>query len=428
MATLNGILQFIAQAPNPYPALSSVALKNCQSYGAIGGTGWTGTAGCETTIRGKKIPFNERDNRGSTYLYFTPQDQTVGLANVKGIGWQGIGDVVGGKPARTLLPARFYQRVFTLRKREGERELIGLHTPPYVYPLRLKSEGTWDDTGLPFKQKLSIVRAELEMESQVMITAPLLPVPAKADFSVDGTVMAPGEESASGIYQATDTLEPVDAAIAVSNKGWTAKDTRHAKSQVMAEQEAFKYGRDIASVEKALNEGKELAQLSHVFSARDKGDGQVLVTRSETPYEARLRLQDEYVEPLSFHSAIPNNPEHSRQVLAYDVAIGAGQSVDDVTFYAYLCRVADWRLDWKKTDGGIFSQGVAESDLPDEDVEGIYLLEEGENRNLIEATVGFRTSGILPAIVGETNIPALVASQTLAERDAGKPVSFGGRA
>ncbi len=65
---------------------------------------------------------------------------------------------------------------------------------------------------------------------------------------------------------------------------------------------------------------------------------------------------------------------------------------------------------------------------PDEDVEGIYLLEEGENRNLIEATVGFRTSGILPAIVGETNIPALVASQTLAERDAGKPVSFGGRA
>lgn len=428
IATLNGILQFIAQAPNPYPALSSVALKNCQGYGAIGGTGWTGTAGCEASIKGEKVPFNERDNRGSTYLYFTPQDQTVGLANVKGIGWQGIGDVVSGKPARTLLPARFYQRVFTLRKREGERELIGLHTPPYVYPLRLKSEGTWDDTGLPFKQRLSVVRAELEMGSQVMITAPLLPVPAKADFAVDGTVMAPGEDSASGIYQATDTLEPVDAAIAVSNKGWTSKDTRHAKSQIMVEQEAFKYGRDIASVEKALNEGKELAQISHVFSARDKGDGQVLVTRSETPYEARLRLQDEYVEPLSFHSAIPNNPEHSRQVLAYDVAIGAGQSVDDVTFYAYLCQVADWRLDWDRKDKGITGQESDESDHLDDTATSHFRSEESSNRSLINATVTYRTSGILPTIVSKTNMPNLVVSQTLAERDASKSVSFGGNA
>ena len=107
--------------------------------------------------------------------------------------------------------------------------------------------------------------------------------------------------------------------------------------------------------------------------------------------------------------------------------IGAGQSVGDVTFYAYLCRVADWRLDWKKTDGGIFSQGVAESDLPDEDVEGLYLLEDGVNRNLIEAPVGYRTSGVLPAIVGKTSMPPLVVSQTLSERYSNKSIIMGGR-
>lgn len=52
IATLNGILQFIAQAPNSYPALSNVALKNCPGYGAIGGSGWTGGAGVKPVSKG----------------------------------------------------------------------------------------------------------------------------------------------------------------------------------------------------------------------------------------------------------------------------------------------------------------------------------------------------------------------------------------
>ncbi|WP_350615356.1 DUF3274 domain-containing protein [Pseudomonas sp. HY7a-MNA-CIBAN-0227] len=425
MATLNGILQFIAGAPNQSPALSKIALKNCQGYGAIGGPDWMGSAGSAANIDGEKVPFNERDNRGCTYLYFTPHDQTVGLANVKGIGWQGGGDEVHGKPARTLLPNRFHQRVFTLRKRGGEKELIGLHTPPYVYPLRIKGEGIWDDTGLPFKQRLSFVRGELEPGSQVMLTAPLLPVPVYTDFSADGTVTAPGDDSKSGIYQSTDTLDPVDAAIAVSNKGWTAEDTRHARSELMSEPDAFKYGRDPLSVERALNEGKDKAHSTSVFAARAKGDGQVLITRSETPYEARLRLQEEYREPLSFHSAIPNNPEHSRRVLAYDLAIGAGESVDDTTFYAYLCRVADWRLDWKRTDGDIIGQNEDDFERPEEEVQQLYL--QDEHRILIDSTVRYRQTGTLPDTVKST-MPLLVATQTLEGQKLGKPVRFGGEA
>ena len=185
----------------------------------------------------------------------------------------------------------------------------------------------------------------------------------------------------------------------------------------------FKYGRTPANVEEALNEGKEQAQMTHVFSARAKGDGQVLVTRSETPYEARLRLQKDYIEPLSFHSAIPNNPEHSRQVLAYDVAIGAGESVDDVTFYAYLCRVADWRLNWKRKRGSANGQFEVESDQPDDDVQTFHRSEEAKNRSLIDSTEVYRKSGNLSKIAD--NMPSLVAYQTLAQRDAGKPIQFG---
>lgn len=188
-----------------------------------------------------------------------------------------------------------------------------------------------------------------------------------------------------------DTLDPIDAAIGVSNGGWKEKDSGHAVAQQVDTALAYRYGRDTRSVERALNEGKELARQTHVFSARELGTGMVLVTRAETPYEARLRLQtaEGHLEPLSFHSAIPNNPEHNRRVLAYDLAIGAGDSVDDVVFYQYLCRVADWRLDWKAKDKGLNGQANDEIHIPSEEVQALYHAEEPKNSELIEGVRNF---------------------------------------
>lgn len=99
-----------------------------------------GGLGCQTTIDGERLSFDERDNRGSVYLYFTPQDQTVGLANVQGIGWRGIAEQVKGLPGRTGLPQGFHQRIFTVRKRNGEKEKIGGHALPmstlFCWPAR----------------------------------------------------------------------------------------------------------------------------------------------------------------------------------------------------------------------------------------------------------------------------------------------------
>ncbi|MBB4866993.1 hypothetical protein HNP46_005901 [Pseudomonas nitritireducens] len=426
LTTLTGILDYICARPNMNPALSSIALKNCQGYGAIGGAGWTGSQGSTASIGAEKVSFDERDNRGCAYLYFTPQDQIVGLANVQGIGWRGVGDQVKGLPARTSLPQRFYQRIFTLRKRNGEKEKIGLHTPPYVYPLLQSGEATWEDTLLPFSQKLPVARAGLSAGETVMLTAPLLPIPAEANFDNIGTVTAPGAGSASGVYQVLDTLDPIDAAIGVANGGWKEKSTRNAVSQSIDLPLAYKYGRDPSSVERALNEGKDIAQQTHVFSARDLGNGMVLVTRAETPYEARLRLQTAagHQEPNSFHSAIPNNPEHSRQVLAYDLAIGAGDSVDDAVFYQYLCRVADWRLDWEVKDGGFNGQSDTEVDTPNNEMTALYRADVA-NHDLIDATVTYHKSGEFPQMVSNT-LPSLVATQTIGDRRNDVPVRSGG--
>lgn len=432
IATLKGILQFIAQSPNPVPALSSVALNNCPGYGAIGGPGWSGGPASQATIDGEKRSFNERDNRGCSYLYFTPQDQTVGLGNVQGIGWQGIGDSVEGQPARTQLPLSFHQRIFTVRKRNNAKEEIGKQVPPYAYPLLLEGEATWEDTGLGLLDRGG--RATLKPGTTVILTAAQLPVPAMADFSTDGVMTAPGAESASGVYQMMDKLDPIDAAIGLSNDkslrikpAWRPKDTKYARQEMMDQSIAFKYGRDAARVKEARDELYELSQRAHVFAVRSMGDGQVLVTRGETPYEARLRLQGEdYQEPQSFHSGIPNNPEHSRRVLAYDVAIGAGESVDDLTFYEYLCRVADWRLDWKRKDEGITGSDNDKSDLPSETTAMYYRLEDRSNRDLINSTVDYRVNGKLPEIVINTDMPSLVATQTWGGEKLGYPICFGG--
>ncbi|WP_171435495.1 effector protein Tle3 domain-containing protein, partial [Pseudomonas aeruginosa] len=113
--------------------------------------------------------------------------------------------------------------------------------------------------------------------------------------------------------------------------------------------------------------------------------------------------------------------------LAYDLAIGAGDSVDDVVFYQYLCRVADWRLDWNATraKGRAQVESDTELDLPDEDVRALYRAEEAGNRKLIDSTEIYRRSGAIPSIVGNT-LPSLVATQTINDRYYDRPVCFGG--
>jgi hypothetical protein len=231
--------------------------------------------------------------------------------------------------------------------------------------------------------------------------------------------------------------DPIDAAIVVSNGGWEPKNREYSQEELLDEQQVYRYGSGLAQITESRNLGREQADKAEVFSAQKLGNGQVLIVRGETPFEARIRLQNQDLGkqiPLSFHSGIPANPEHSRRVLAFDVAVGAGRSVDDLEFYAYLCRVADWRLDWKRTHAGNRSDYEAQSEAADpiDEVMLFYERENARNLSLINATCLYRSSapvektagekpatqggGILPSSVLETTLPSLVISRTKGDR------------
>lgn len=185
------------------------------------------------------------------------------------------------------------------------------------------------------------------------------------------------------------------------------------------------------------------ANWHRISSAVYQGGRSFLVTYQETPNQARRRMMDAPAgsnEAISFHSAIPTSATHSRRALAYDFAIGQACSIDDETFYAYLCRVADWRLDWGKKEGGWRnSQVTTPRDVPSAAVLKHYKAEPDENKELIDATCLYRSNvvpppsksteggGFLPKKTLEADYPSLVVWQTLEDRDQGRAPQSGPR-
>ena len=223
VTTFKQIVDFVASQAATTPELPSLSMSGTTGYGAIGGPRWTGGSGCKTDIDGQEVAFDERDNRGATYLYFTPHDQTVGLDNVCGIGWQGVGDTVDGKPAFSVMNERFYQRIFTLLRREQKRELIGARPMLDRYVLRKEGEGTWQHTGLGWAHR-KVLRANFEVGQSVPLRGAPLPVPVEARFDHNGVVTddsgAVGTpDTESGIYQARAPYDPIDASILLTNGG-----------------------------------------------------------------------------------------------------------------------------------------------------------------------------------------------------------------
>lgn len=93
----------------------------------------------------------ERDNRGKLYLYFSPDDGTVGLPNIQGIGWWGVYDGM-----REKLGARFFQRMFASPNGSNpDAPQVGV--APQKFSLHFK----WN-AGFTFSRKRKITGEELE--------------------------------------------------------------------------------------------------------------------------------------------------------------------------------------------------------------------------------------------------------------------------
>ncbi|MDD3325521.1 MAG: DUF3274 domain-containing protein [Zoogloea sp.] len=396
-------------------------------------------------------PAADRDNRGKVYLYFCPEDMTVGLRNVQGIGWQGVPNRIGDRPSvlvNTLGRGRgrdklqvsdwenarkplaelgpgFFQRVFTAKIRSVDKvdQVFRVGLPPQDFPLlaagesdrshvdgsyignHLKFAGLPGANGnqLPGRQRLP--RSAILGEDGVrFINGEPLKTPHIADLFAGA--LETWDKTKAGKFERVD---PIDAAIAVTSDYGIKPVTpqviddprpdrgRAAVASGGSPTNRSLLPRELADVEARLNERKPEGDRIKLTTAVATGDGRLVIHRNETPNEARLRHQ-QASSPRSFHSAIWASAANHEKVTAYDIAVGQGLAVSNPSFYSYLCAVADWRLK-KPRVKEVVRKGI----LTWQDFEMSYkcyvAVEPPERRKIIEGNSDYYSTGVLPGCV-----------------------------
>lgn len=444
--TLTGIVRFMTETPHHTPAFESLAETGQGSSGnaVVTGKHWKPTWALRIPQGEGNAPklFDERDNRGKVYLYFCPDDQTVALLSVQGIGWQGVPDTVSMfttdsyqrwrksrvmlrgseakdymvvRPALDALGPRFKQRCFTKRLRDGKPLMIG--AAPGEYELEKWHEFAWSGTTLgTFTDRMA--RAGFSSGQKVRITGEVLSPAARPRLGSDW-----------------DDISPIDASIAITRDKRMILDWETfpgVVERVARRPQNALPGEEIRLLEKQWNAGKDVTDQTEISYARHTGRGGVEIRRRETPNEARRRwmdIQKSEDNKKSFHSSIVAEAQHSREVTAYDLGIGQAKCIDDPVYYLYLCLVADWRTDWEETVT-LREKRQSLSEHEKQLYKAAFALrakEAGGARELIEQTITYRNTGQLPPCA-TCVLPELVVSQTLADREANKHPKDGGTA
>ncbi|MBY0241047.1 MAG: DUF3274 domain-containing protein [Burkholderiaceae bacterium] len=398
-------------------------------------------------VGGKWQAGNDRDNRGKVYLYFCPQDMTVALDNMQGIGWQGVPDAISGTQlapvdapaestqARTVtlkalqvLGKGFFQRVFTNKlrfdpaTRKSGPVLVGC-APPYDYALRVKGEDDHahvESSGRTQRAHFPVStwpidphdKPEVQRNGIRTITGEQLRKPVEAVLSNTSEITPDKipEKSTHAKRKQTDRgpceeVDPIDAAIAPTSQygartwGEVRPDPRispHVTDERTSDEKEVPLTQDeLRKMTVAYNNEKNLQgdKMRTIIAAAQVGNT-LLATVEESPYEIRQRWQHE-LSAKSFHGSIIGNKENHQQVTAYDVAIGGGKASSDPDFYAYLCAVADWRLkkpikDEKARPGILTWENFLKAQAP------YWPVELPWRKELIEGNANYYSTGVLP--------------------------------
>lgn len=438
---------------------------------------------CGGMVAGCWQPNGDRDNRGKVYLYFCPEDMTVALDNMRGIGWQGVPDYIQGtqstykaerqtgdwgyvphaRPKRwtpgavarkpmSELGASFFQRVFTAKRRVDPRTwkpasvLVG--QAPHDFALRVEGE---DDhahvaaTIRGLRESLPIGtwpinptdKPEVQRQGIRAINGEPLRSPCEAELrgnQVDADKIPASSRLAKAPLQdrgPCEEVDPITAAVAVTASPLRVNTVevpdpsgqvrRPGTPQDLPPHECAQVG---AAYNKA--QGRDPADPNNKFTvvrAVRQPDGKVVAVVQESPNDARRRWQQELGEK-SFHSAIFDSAANHRNVTAYDVAIGSGKASSHRLFYAYLCAVADWRL--RKPA----PRDLVRKDMPIWDkfvkLHGAYYECEPEwRKQLIEGNVHYYSTGelpfSLPVLTGK--LWDIVVSETTTGRRVNQPAA-----
>lgn len=381
----------------------------------------------------------DRDNRGKVYLYFCPEDATVGLKNVQGIGWQGVPDTMrqievdtaglaaygatqdtsylSATQTRTAplarLGSRFKQRVFTWRQRGDKTVKVG--QAPHAYTLCTPQEvkGFWHAN--------ASFTAAAPVNQTRKITGEALPKPCEAK---------PGSAQLA--------VGPIDAAIAITNRGIRTLPRETIADPRPLQERGYNLADERAGRRLNETQRKRLEDLLNagIGKAEDKRavvdaiakpnygktDGTIDLQQQESPNEARKRWQSQEFMANSYHSTIVEHERHSREVTAYDLAIAPSYTVSNREFFEFLCLVADWRVGVVASTTEVSRLGSTafpafeKSKWMDKSHTKKFFREiNPAYQQLIRDTYHYANTGILPASILNCPIPPGVVSETRAQ-------------
>lgn len=399
----------------------------------------------------------DRDNRRKVYLYFCPEDMTVALDNIQGMGWDGVPDHATGsklveeeetasidgnsvstghtrfveretvRHALAELGGRFYQRVFSNKTRLDPAtgkiavSLVG-KPPPFDFPLRLPAETEQSHVEVSLRKHRAQHKAvawpidarlsKTERRNGIRtITGEALKQPVAADLRGTSQIDPANIPATSTMRNRSvadqgpaEYVDPCEATIAPTSVAGMQLRSEYRPDpggyQKFPERLEHLNPRELALMTASYNKEKGLhvkdkLDQHEVVSAIRYPDSNVVAKIQESPNESRLRWQRE-VSPRSFHSSIIGSAKNHSQVTAYDVAIGSGKASSDPQFYEYLCAVADWRVkDLKTNDKGRKGIRIKEKFLS---VFSAYLSVEPAWRSaVINGSIDYYNTGFLPA-------------------------------
>ncbi|WP_449467333.1 T6SS effector phospholipase Tle3 domain-containing protein [Stenotrophomonas humi] len=381
LAALIRIVEQVTAQPYPMPALDNLVQGQSKAGGRAGAR-WNPQHGQRIGKDANTVVFPERDNRGKVYLYFSPDDATVGLDTVAGIGTLGVPDLVLGRKAMEKLKHMgFYQRLWTKRHRDGKPVLVGAAQERQV----LRAEGeTRHAAGWSIKSA-----AAQPMSLGVYLTTngeALVPPHAPQMFggeAIKGTPTTLGK----------DRHDDVTRNIALGKEGavfpWVPLPATYTGMNADAARQKFN----------AENEDEN----AQTRAVRNASMFTRALEREMTPNEARAWMgrAESQLEDNSYHSAILRDPENHRWVTAMDVAIGQGLSLEDRDWRQLLTLMADWRMKPERLKR--MKDSPRWSELSE------------ATKKLIEASSRYYNTGEFPAasLVDLDKLPSLVSGVVL---------------